>query len=75
METIIFRYRESFSKFYRNLGLMETVTENTETESVEKLRNGNSLGLFRPFPEITVLFVILQLVINSVIFRKILNLN
>jgi hypothetical protein len=54
---------------------METVTENTETESVEKLRNGNSLGLFRPFPEITVLFVILQLVINSVIFRKILNLN
>jgi hypothetical protein len=34
----------------------ETVTENTETESVEKLeiRNGNGLGLFRPFPKITV---------------------
>jgi hypothetical protein len=35
---------------------METVTKNTETESVEKLGigNGNSLGLFRPFLEITV---------------------
>jgi hypothetical protein len=34
----------------------ETVTENTEMESVEKLgiRNENSLGLFRPFHEITV---------------------
>jgi hypothetical protein len=32
------------------------VTENPETESVEKIgiRNGNGLVLFRPFPEITV---------------------
>jgi hypothetical protein len=36
---------------------MKTVTENTEIESVEKIRieNGNRLALFRPFPEITVL--------------------
>jgi hypothetical protein len=33
---------------------MERVTENTETKSVEKLGFGNGLGLFRPFPEITV---------------------
>jgi hypothetical protein len=45
---------------------METVTENTETELVEKLGigneigrkvgigNENGLGLFRPFPKITV---------------------
>jgi hypothetical protein len=33
---------------------MKTVTENTETESVEKIRIGNGLGLFQPFPEITV---------------------
>jgi hypothetical protein len=31
---------------------METVTENTETKSLEKNRNG--LGLFRPFPKITI---------------------
>jgi hypothetical protein len=57
-ETVIFGYRKSFSKFYRNLGLngTETITKNTETESVEKLGigNENGLGLFRPFPEITV---------------------
>jgi hypothetical protein len=35
---------------------METVTENTETKSVEKLGigNGNGLGLFRLFSEITI---------------------
>jgi hypothetical protein len=44
--------------FYRNLDINENEngTENTETESVEKLRieNENGLGLFRPFPKITV---------------------
>jgi hypothetical protein len=33
---------------------METVIENTETESVEKIINRNGLVLFRPFSEITV---------------------
>jgi hypothetical protein len=51
---------------------MEMVTEITETKLVEKLRigNGNSLGLFQLFSEITVLFGILPSVINSVFFRK-----
>jgi hypothetical protein len=31
---------------------METVNENTKTKLVEKI--GNGLGLFRPFPKITV---------------------
>jgi hypothetical protein len=30
------------------------VTKNTETESIEKLGIGNGLGLFRPFPKITI---------------------
>jgi hypothetical protein len=35
---------------------METITKNTETELVEKLgiKNGNGLGLFQTFLEITV---------------------
>jgi hypothetical protein len=35
---------------------MEAVTENTKTELVEKFKigNRNGLGLYRPFPEITV---------------------
>jgi hypothetical protein len=40
---VIFGYWESFSKFYRNLGLNEIVIENMKTKLVEKIRNGNSL--------------------------------
>jgi hypothetical protein len=54
---------------------MKTITENTETESVEKIRIRNGLGLFQSFPEITV-FVRYFTVDNKFgIFRKILNLN
>ena len=46
------------------------VTENTETKSVERFRNGNenSLDLFQLFPKITVLFDILPSVTISVFF-------
>jgi hypothetical protein len=46
------------------------VTENTETKSVERFRNGNenSLDLYRLFPKITVLFDILPSVTISVFF-------
>jgi hypothetical protein len=57
---------------------MKTVTENTETESVEKLGigNGNGLGLFRPFSEITVFIRYFNIGNKFSIFRKkILNLN
>ena len=55
---------------------METVTENTETESVEKLGNGNSLGLFRPFPEITVFIRYFTIGNKFGIFQKnVKNLN
>jgi hypothetical protein len=49
-----------------------------EMESVEKLgiENGNGLGFFRPFPEITV-FIRYFTVGNKfgIFFRKILNMN
>jgi hypothetical protein len=32
----------------------ETIIENTEMKSVQKIENGNGLGLLRPFPEINV---------------------
>jgi hypothetical protein len=49
---------------------IETVTENTETKSEEKIENGNSLGHFRPFPEITVFIRYFTIGNKFGIFRK-----
>jgi hypothetical protein len=49
METVIFGYRESFSKFYQNLGL-----NRNRNEIGKKIGNGNSLALFLSFPKIIV---------------------
>lgn len=53
------------------------IIENALTKSIEKVgnENGNNLGLFRSFVEITFLLGILPLVTNSLFFRKMLNLN
>jgi hypothetical protein len=79
-ETVFFGYRESFSKFYRNLGL------NGNGNGYRKYGNGigrktrnrkrKHLGFFRPFPEITV-FIRYFTVGNKfgIFFRKILNMN
>jgi hypothetical protein len=55
-ETVIFGYRESFSKFYRNLDLNGNGNSYRKygNEIGRNNRNGNGLGFFRPFPEITV---------------------
>jgi hypothetical protein len=67
-ETVIFGYRESFSKFYRNLGL------NGNGNGYRK--SGNGLVLFRPFPEITVFIRYFTVGNKFGIFqKKILNLN
>jgi hypothetical protein len=79
-EMVIFGYRESFSKFYQNLGL------NRNENGYRKYGNGNdrkksesksemvSVSSDR-FQKLLFLFDILLSVINSVFFRKILNLN
>jgi hypothetical protein len=56
MEIVIFGYRESFSKFYRNLGLNGNRNGNWKYENGISRKNGigNGLALFRPFSEITV---------------------
>jgi hypothetical protein len=51
---------------------METITKNTEIESVEELGNGNGLYLFSPFLKITVFITVGN---KSGIFQKILNMN
>jgi hypothetical protein len=55
-KTVIFRYRKSFSKFYRNLGLNKNGYRKYGNEIDRKIGigNGNNLTLFRPFPKITV---------------------
>jgi hypothetical protein len=49
---------------------MKTITENTETKSVEKLGFGNDLGLFRPFLEITVFIRYFTVCNKFGIFKK-----
>jgi hypothetical protein len=51
---------------------MEAVTENTKTELVEKFKigNRNGLGLYRPFPEITVFIQYFTVGNKFCIFQK-----
>ena len=57
-ETVIFEYRESFSKFYRNLGLNGNGNGYRKSGNgiCRKIRNRKRkrFSHFRPFPEITV---------------------
>jgi hypothetical protein len=56
-EMIIFKYRESFLNFYRNLGLNGNSYRKYGNGIGRKktgIENENGLGFFRPFPKIAV---------------------
>jgi hypothetical protein len=71
-ETVIFGYRESFSKSYRNLGLNENRNnyQKYENEIGRKNQKRKQFGLYRPFLEITILFGSLPSLMNLVFSRE-----
>lgn len=53
-KTLIFGYRESFLKFYRNLEQNKNGYSKYIMKSVEKIENRYDLGIFCLFPKITI---------------------